>query len=236
MIRTACHWAVIGALMWTNFGFCTVSAKTPELPAPDEAQVTVVGNNMRVNGINSSIRRFTTKESLEDVLQFYHDEWSAPRGDEPGYTVSNVNVPWTVISRIEDEHLMTVQVQSASNGGSGGFLSISRLPKGNRSPKLGENFPTMQGSHTLNEVLSEDPGQSGRTMLLGNKHDIQTNVAFYRGRFKNDGWAFDMDRSVGGVTHVLALRKGRKTLNMVLTEVDKAGTRIIVNEVTHDIL
>jgi hypothetical protein len=73
-------------------------------------------------------------------------------------------------------------------------------------------------------------------MLLGNKHDIQSNVAFYRGRFKNDGWAFDMDRSVGGVTHVLALRKGHKTLNMVLTEVDKAGTRIIVNEVTRDIL
>jgi hypothetical protein len=41
---------------------------------------------------------------------------------------------------------------------------------------------------------------------------------------------------VGGVTHVLALRKGRKTLNMVITQVNKAGTRIIVNEVTHDIL
>jgi hypothetical protein len=236
MSESAPFWSVVAAVAWLNIGLGTVAAKMPELPAPNDASVTLVGSNMRINGINSTVQRFTTKDSIEDVLQFYHDEWSTPRGDEPGYTVTNVNPPWSVISRIEDGFLMTVQVQPASNGGSAGFLSLSRLPKGNRSPKLGKDFPTMRGSHTLNEVLSKDPGQSGRTMLLGNKHDIQSNVAFYRGRFKNDGWAFDMDRSVGGVTHVLALRKGRKTLNMVLTEVDKAGTKIIVNEVTHDIL
>ncbi|MFT4563599.1 MAG: hypothetical protein ACI9BW_003355 [Gammaproteobacteria bacterium] len=192
---------------------------------------------MRVNGMNSSVRRFTSKESLDDVIAFYHDQWSTPRGNEPGYTISNVNRPWTVISRIEDGYLMTVQVQAASDGSSGGFLSISRLPTGSKSPTLGEDFPSMQGSHTLNEVLSQDPGQKGRTMLLGNKHDIRTNIDFYRSRYKNDGWAFDMDRSLlGGVTHVFALRKGRKTLNLVITEVSKDGTRIIVNEVTHDIL
>ena len=94
----------------------------------------------------------------------------------------------------------------------------------------------MGGSEIQNEVVSKDLGQSGRTMLIGNKHDIDTNVDFYRNRYADDGWAVDMDRSIGGIMHVLAVHKGRKRLNMVLSEIDKGGTRIVVNEVTHDIL
>jgi hypothetical protein len=212
------------------------AAKEPKFPPPDDATVAVVNGNMRVNGISSNVRQFNTKDSLEDVVDFYREQWRDDGSDQPGYTVTNINPPWTVVSRIEDEYLMTVQVQPTNDGGSWGFLALSRLPDRGRSPKLGEDFPSMQGSQTLNEVVSKDPGQTGRTMLLGNKYDLQTNVAFYRNRFGAAGWAFDMDKSIGGVIHVLALRKGRKRLNMVITETGKNGARIIVNEVTHDIL
>lgn len=212
------------------------AAKAPDFPPPDDARVTIVNGNMRVNGISSSVRQFNTRESQDDVIEFYRDEWSHGIGDGPGFTITNVTPPWTVISRVEDDYLLTVQVQPSNDGGSWGFLALSRLPGRGRSPKLGEDFPSMRGSHTLNEVVSKDPGQTGRTMLLGNKYDLNANVAFYRNRFDADGWAFDMDKSLGGVMHVLALRKGRKRLNMVITELNKYGSRIIVNEVTHDIL
>ena len=211
-------------------------AKEPKFPPPDDARVAVVNGNMRVNGISSSVRQFDTKESLEDVVAFYRDEWGDGADDEPRYTITNVNPPWTVVSRVEDEYLMTVQVQPTNDGGSWGFLALSRLPARGRSPKLGGDFPSMRESHTLNEVVSKDPGQTGRTMLLGNKYNLRTNVAFYRDRFDANGWAFDMDKSIGGVIHVLALRKGHKRLNIVVAQANKNGSRIIVNEVTHDIL
>ena len=94
----------------------------------------------------------------------------------------------------------------------------------------------MGNSQVLNEVVSKDVGQSGRTMLLGNKHDMRTNAAFYRSQYEDDGWAFDMDRTVGGLMHVMALRKGRQRLNLVIKEVSKGGSHIVVNEVLHDIL
>jgi len=211
-------------------------AKEPKFPPPDDARVAIVNGNMRINGITSSVRQFNTRESLEDVVDFYRDKWGHGPNNEPGYTVTNVNRPWTVVSRVEDEYLMTVQVQPTNDGGSWGFLALSRLPDRGRSPKLGQDFPSMRGSHVLNEVVSKDPGQTGRTMLLGNKFDLRTNVAFYRDRFDAAGWAFDMDKSIGGVMHVMALRKGRKRLNIVIAETGKFGSRIIVNEVTHDIL
>lgn len=226
-------WAAICLIV---MGSGTIAAKEPKFPAPDDARVSIVNGNLRINGIDSNVRQFNTKESLEEVIDFYREEWSHGIGRGPGYTVTNINQPWTVISRIEGKYLMTVQIQPASNGGSWGFLALSRLPERGRSPKLGRDFPSMRGSHTLNEVVSKDPGQTGRTMLLGNKYDLQTNVAFYRNRFSAAGWEFDMDKSLGGVLHVLALRKGRKRVNMVITEVSKNGTRIIVNEVTYDLL
>jgi len=214
----------------------TAQAKEPKFPPPDNARVSIVNANMRINGIRSNLRQFSTKESLREVVEFYREQWAHGRSDEPGYTVTNVARPWTVVSRVEDKYLLTVQVQPTNDGGSWGFLALSRLPARGRPPKIGENFPSMRGSKTLNEIVSQDPGQSGRTMLLSNKHDLHANVAFYRNRYNEAGWAFDMDKSIGGVMHVLALRKGRQRLNMVITGLTKNGTRIIVNEVTYDIL
>jgi len=214
----------------------TAAAKTPEIPLPDDIRITRLGDSMRVNGNDVYIRTFSSKDSAQDVVDFYRKEWGEEKNAEPGYTISNLKQPWTLISRIEDGYLMTVQVRADDDDGSVGTLAISKLPDRHRAPKLGEGFPAMGGSDVLNEVVSKDLGQSGRTMMLGNKHDLATNVDFYRDRYSDDGWAFDMDRSLGGVMHVLAVRKARKNVNLVLGRSKNGGTVIVVNEVTHDIL
>ncbi|MFP6682038.1 MAG: hypothetical protein VCB07_07570 [Gammaproteobacteria bacterium] len=225
-------------LMLLLFVFATVpiSAKTPEIPLPDDARVSHLAQSMRVNGNDVMVRTFETKESTADVVNFYRDEWGEERNSEPGFTVMNLREPWILITRIEDGYLMTVQVRPTANEGTEGMLGFSKLPERRRPPKLGEGFPTMGKSQVLNEIMSKDPGQSGRTMWLKNNHDLHTNVAFYKDRYGNNGWAFDMDRSFGGIMHVLAFRKGRKRVNLVLSESKKEGIQIVVNEVTFDIL
>lgn len=213
-----------------------VHAKTPEIPLPDDARVARLGQSMRVNGNDVIVRTFETKESTPDVVNFYRDEWGEERNSEPGFTVTNFKEPWILITRIEDGYLMTVQVRPTANEGTEGLLGLSKLPERRRPPKLGEGFPTMGDSQVLNEVVSKDPGQSGRTMWLKNDHDLRTNVDFYRDQYSNAGWAFDIDRSIGGIMHVLALRKGRKRVNLVLSESKKQGSQIVVNEVTYEIL
>ncbi len=225
-----------GWLVALLFCVASVHAKAPKFPAPKDARVTVVGSDMRVNGIDTQIREFKTRDGIGKVIDFYRDEWGRDQGDDGGYTINEISRPWTVISHIEDGYLMTVQAQPTNDDGTWGYLSMSRLPVNVRSPKLGKDFPKMRGSETFNEVVSKDPGQTGRTMLLGNKFDLQTNVAFYRNYYGSQGWDVDMDQSMGSVMHVLALRKGRKRVNLVIQAVTKDGTRIVVNEVKHDIL
>jgi hypothetical protein len=227
-------------LLWialTLFAMPAVNAaKMPEIPMPEDARVTRMGESMRVNGNDVIIRTFTSKESAQDVVDFYREEWGESRNAEPGYTINNLKKPWTLISRIENEYLITVQVRADSDDASFATVAISRLSDRSRAPKLGEGFPTMGGSDVLNEVVSKDLGQSGRTMMLGNKHDMATNVDFYREQYGAGGWAFDLDRDVGGMMHVLALRKARQRVNMVISKSTNGGTVIVVNEVTHDIL
>lgn len=218
------------------FAAAPTSAKTPEIPLPDDARVSQLGQSMRVNGNDVIVRTFETSESTADVVNFYRDEWGEERNSEPGFTVMNLKEPWILITRIEDGYLMTVQVRPMANDGTEGLIGLSKLPERHRAPKLGEGFPTMGDSQVMNEVVSKDPGQSGRTMWLKNDHDLRTNIDFYRDNYGNDGWAVDMDRSIGGVMHVLALRKGRKRVNLVLTESKKQGSQIVVNEVTFNIL
>jgi hypothetical protein len=211
-------------------------ARQPEFPMTDDMRIARLGDSLRVNGNDVNVRTFTSTESAQEIVDFYREEWGEDKNAEPGYTVNNLKQPWTIIARIEDDYLMTVQVQPSDNEGSKGMLAISRLPDRNRAPKLGEGFPSMGGSDVINEVVSKDPGQTGRTMMVGNRHDMATNVDFYRNRYSTGGWSVDMDRSLGGIMHVLAVRKSRRRVNLVISAGPDGGTLIVANEVTHDIL
>lgn len=227
---------VVAILVISLLAHANALARAPEFPLPDDIRISHLGDSLRVNGNDVNVQLFSSDDSAQEILDFYREQWGTGASHDPGFTQTNLQEPWTMISRIEDKYLMTVQVQPTSSGGSKGILGLSRLPERSQAPKLGEGFPAMGDSQVLNEVASKDLGQSGRTMLLGNKHDIGTNAAFYRTRYRDDGWAFDIDRSVGGIMHVMAVRKGRRRVNMVITEVSKGGSQIVVNEVSHDIL
>ena len=77
------------------------------------------------------MRSFTTDEHVEDVVNFYRDEWGERANGEPGYTITNFKEPWLLITRIEDGWLMTVQVQPDDDDGTVGLLgpqSVARSP------------------------------------------------------------------------------------------------------------
>lgn len=217
----------------------TVSAGKPDFPPPPRSQVEWVGQNMEVNGIPTSIRAFHTRESIEDVVDFYRREWQRPveRG-KPGFMETIDAAPWYIISRVEDDYLLTVQVQVKKNDKSGawGYLSISPLPEPNTNPpELGKGVPKMSGSHVLSEHKSRDPGKKARTLIISNGYSLPSNVSFYRNFYNGQGWTKETDRALGNDdVHSLVFKTKRDRITMMFLK-DKEQTRIVINSVTNSL-
>ena len=217
----------------------TVLSGPPDFPAPPQSRVEWVGRDMEVNGLPTSIRAFHTSNSIEKVVQFYRREWQRPveRG-KPGFMETIDALPWYTISRIEDDYLLTVQVQVKQNdqSGSWGYLSISPLPEpGEKPPELGKNVPKMRGSNVLSEHTSKDPGKNARTLIITNEHSVPSNVTFYRNYYNGKGWTMETDRALGNdKVHSLVFKTKRDRVTMMFLK-DKYYTRIVINSVTNSI-
>lgn len=224
------------------FFFClllspVLLAGKPDFPSPPKANVEWVGKNINVNGIQSEIRAFHTRQSIERVVHFYRKEWKRPpEKGIPGYLENIDAAPWYVISRIEDGYLLTVQVQVKENdqSGSWGYLSLSKQPKkSNKEPKLAPSVPKIPGSYVMNEMLSEDPGKDASTVLLSNKHSVRNNADFYRGHYQSKGWTTETDQTLGyNEGHSLVFKNRRNRVTIMLLK-DEVYTRIVVNSVKH---
>jgi hypothetical protein len=226
--------------LWLNTG--DTLAGPPEFPAPPDARVSWIARSMVYQGLPMQIRAFQTRDAIEDVVDFYREEWDDADDGGNGYIINKAAEPWVVISRIEEGFLMTVQVQATGKDRAWGYLARSRLPTDDHDDpatvKRGKTFPQMGDTAILSEMFSEDPGKKARTMMLKNNFDIRSNVSFYRNHYGDSGWAFDIDRAVGDRMHVFAVRKGRRLVNMVIMAGtgDDTGSRIVANEVVNELL
>jgi hypothetical protein len=209
----------------------------PDFPGPPEATVVWVGRAIEVNGMPTQIRRFETDDRMEKVARFYRREWQYGEDGGQGYVESNAMPPWRLITRVEDGYLMTVQYQKGQRGGAWGYLAMGRLPDPDGKPKVPRAaVPAPGKSQVLNEIASEDPGQTGRSTVLVNEKSLRSNVDFYNSHYPGHGWSTEMDRPVPGLDmHVLAFRKRRERVTITLIG-DHKGTRIMHHTVKRDLL
>ncbi len=215
-----------------------LSMKQPDFPAPPRASVEVVSNNMQINGIATQVRVFKSREETGEIVNFYKELWD--EGEEkhlPGYTITNTMEPWLLITRIEKGYLMTVQLQEQKAAGSWGYLAVSKLPrKGEKPEPIGKKIPTMHDSRVMNEIKSRDIGQNGRSVVVMSPHSVTSNINFYRSHYQTAGWSTNMDRTVeDGKMHAFSFKRGRERVNIMIMGNHKES-RIVVNEVQHDIL
>jgi hypothetical protein len=211
----------------------------PDFPPPPNASVEWVGKNLQVNGIKSQVRRFFSNKTIEKVVEFYRKEWKKPVGkDMPGFTETIASAPWYIISRIEDNYLLNVQVQVKEDdkSGSWGYLSLSPLP-GNIDPgDIGKGTPKMSNSQVISEVKSEDPGKDATTMIIANEHSVSSNVNFYRNYYQSQGWTQETDRELDqGRNHALVFKTRRNRVTMMFMK-DKHSTKVVINNVKYSIL
>ncbi len=224
--RSKYHYVLVGVLC---LAAVTVEA-TPKFPPPPKANVTALGENMVVNGIPMQARKFYTKYNVEEVVEYYKNLWSDDKGKPPGYDITNNLPPWTIITRIEDDYVLTVQVTRENKHLSMGYLAMSPLvPKDN--PYETPEFPKMRDSVVMNDISSKDRDTTGRTVVITNRFSAQSNVSFYRNHYKNAGWSSEMDKNLGlHNSHVLQFRKKNNHVTLVVLD-NKGSTYITAQSV-----
>lgn len=216
-----------------------VSAKkAPDFPPPPDSAVEWVAKDIEMNGNKTAIRAFHSQDSIEKVVKFYRKEWRRPpERDKPGYMETIDAAPWYIITRIEDDFLMTVQVQVQRNNknASWGYLSISPLPKNpDATPEeLGSTTPKMPGSHVLNEMKSNDPGKKANTLIIANEHSLGSNAAFYRNHYQGRGWTTETDHNAQDI-QTLVFKTKRERVTIMLLK-DGSETRVVVNSVKNSV-
>ncbi|MEL0082703.1 MAG: hypothetical protein VW985_06645 [Gammaproteobacteria bacterium] len=199
----------------------------PELPAPPQATVEIVAAASSMNGAPITTRKFSVESSVEEVLEFYRKEWAKPIDGHPGFVEGRLN-QWQIISRIDGDFLLTVQVREPQYGHASGFLSVSDFRKRTRVLSS-KTFPLMRDSVVVNDITSDDPGKRGRTFLVRNEFSIRSNAAYYRDHYLHRGWQPDFDQPLKG-GHVLTFKRGGETVNIVVQSFGE-GTYIVANTV-----
>lgn len=225
-------------LLLSYLSFTPVIA-APDFPPPPNASVEWVGKDLQVNGIKSQVRKFNSNKTIEKVVEFYRQEWKRPVGKGmPGFTETIASAPWYIISRIEDNYLMTVQVQVKEDDGSSswGYLSLSPLPGKIDPGDIGKGTPKMSNSQVLSEVKSDDLGKKATTLIIANDHSVSSNVTFYRNHYHSKGWTVETDRELDqGKNHALVFKTRRNRVTMMFMK-DKHSTKVVINNVTNSIL
>ena len=197
-----------------------------------------VAQDIEMNGNRTAIRAFHSNDSIEKVVKFYRKEWRRPsEKGKPGFMETIDAAPWYIITRIEDDYLLTVQVQVQKNNknASWGYLSVSPLPKNpdKKPAELGSTTPKMPGSHVLNEMKSNDPGKKANTLIIANDHSLGSNAAFYRNHYQGRGWTTETDHNAQDV-QTLVFKTKRERVTIMLLK-DGSETRVVVNSVKNSV-
>lgn len=202
----------------------------PTLPVPPMSELSWVARDMHYNGMHLRVAKLHSRLLPVRVLTFFRERWAEPQYVDnkkvPGYIESKAG-PWSIISRVENDYLIAVQLRKDGSGETTGLISVNDLRQ--RPGKPGKGFPMMQGSQVVNDLPSQDAGRQARTLLLTNTFTVRSNADFYRKTYRREGWNVVMDRqSDAGNGHILTLKGGRGLASFFIQSMGKQ-TYVVVN-------
>ena len=221
----------IYALFLTLLVSSPIVLAKPNFPAPPDAQVASVAENMIYNSMPMSVRKFSSKDSAEKILAFYRKLWRAPVAPGfPGFKEEELD-NWKVITRPEDGYMMSVQVKPGLGKGSIGLLGLGKLDAVDGKVTLGKGFPKLADSRVVNDIAHHDAFKKGRTIMLQNKFSLTSNVQYYRDHYGSRGWNPVLDStSVPGYMHTFIFRKGNNEVSLTVART-KSGSQVVANMV-----
>lgn len=201
------------------------AADWPQVAEPEDAQSEWVSKHMIYNGIPMRASRFTSSQSVQQVLDFYNRQW-------PGQTVVHVVGPKTVVGHSERTHFVTIEIE-ARGSGSQAQVGIVELGKDKPRQPPGADFLKPGGTQVVNDIQYLD--NPGRTLAMENTLSPFQSESFYRSRLPAEGWQLEGNAtpcSMIANSCVARYSKGKQEMTMTFSRHEQ-GTSIVVNQTQH---
>lgn len=180
-----------------------------QLKLPHNATLSIVSDTMFHNGLPMAIGEFSAAQSPGYILSFYRKLWeSEDTENHPNFTES-ATPGWLLISRLENEHQLVVQLSTERTRGTSGFVSV--MPLDGEAKKLySALFP---GLSVLSSSVSSDGSDTSSMQVLASSLGSTKTHERYIKLLLNDGWQLLLDTPIdkGWVT---ILSRGRKRLEL----------------------
>lgn len=214
--------SLILVFLISSTSLVTVADSWPVIPTPKDAKISVVSEDTIFNGVPMKMWEMNVNEKSEKVLNFYRKEWAKPTiKGAPGFT-ENEYGEWKLISRMEDEYLLTVQLKDRPLNRTLALIAMSTLPMAKNLPAPGKGFPVLADTLVLNDIKSSDGNKDSRTIIAQNSRPVSENIKFYRRLFRRKGWT-ELTESLEShpLAGMLMFDKRNKELNLTVTKNNK---------------
>lgn len=195
---------------------------------PDNTESPWVGRGIEHNGVTMDIKLLKSSHSSEQLLDFYKHLWESEGGQGEGYTMNEMG-DYKIISKIEDNHNIVVQVRNDSKGNAEGYLSAIDLSSlGNATSN--DDFPALSNTMLVSKTVSEDAGKSAVTRILINNYSVASNAEFYVSRFESEGWQKSYSK-VSDRSYMGLYSRNKKTMELAISRESGKDTVIFANTV-----
>ena len=200
------------------------AADWPAVAEPEGATSEWVSKDMIYNGIPMRTSRFTSSQSVQQVVDFYNRQW-------PGQTVVNVVGGKTVVGHPEREHFVTIEIERQGTG-SQAQIGIMQLLKQKPQKAPGADFLKPAGAEVVNDIQYLD--NPGRTLAMQSALSPFQSESFYRSRLPASGWKSESAQPCSMIANSCVSRYSRGKQEMTMTfSRHEQGTSIVVNQTQH---
>ena len=203
-----------------------------KVPLPGKATLNTVSDNVVHNGAVMAVAAFSASLSNEQVLSFYRSQWagsgsgSNAAADDamPGF-LENAYPGWQMISRLQDNTLVLVQLSTESHGMSTGFISVSRV----EAPSVPIKTKVFNDLKLLSSNVTQDGVDVSDVRVYASQQSVSQTHKRYRQRLVNDGWSLVSDTQVEH-EWVAVFSRGTKRLEISFVESREVASVMVVNE------
>jgi hypothetical protein len=145
------------------------AAAWPQLPAPSNARVESVGEQLRLNGIPMRTQRVLTARQAEEVARHYRAALGPRHAAE--------RLPdRLILAQARDEHFVTVSIRTLASGVTEALVSVADAREARQAANRPRGFSLPAASAVLSDMESVDGGRRSRQLVVSNAHAIAANL------------------------------------------------------------
>jgi len=200
-----------------------------EVANPPEAKTVFVGDVIQ-NGVPMQMKQFSSSLAVEELLAFYKNNWAdntRTKRKMPAFIEKEAGV-WKILSKLEEDFNIVVQVKAKQGHGSEGFISVSDLTRPPGISQLSKDFPRLGGTQLVSSTESRDGGKKATTLVLTNEYSVDSNDAFYRSKMTAEGWKLVRGDIRNGAATML-FNKQDQQCELAVSKGDRGDSVIFAN-------